>query len=105
MCIRDRLSSFDVSVLNLIPNWAVNMDSIQPPNFSEVHKAVNQMASRKATEIDGLLGVVFKDGGPNLIAKLTRLFQNIWSKAVGSAGIQRCTNCAYLQEERRPLSV
>jgi len=37
-------SAFDSSVLNLIPNWAVNMDLIQPPNVDEVCRAVNQMA-------------------------------------------------------------
>ena len=56
------------------------MDLIQPPNFSKVYKAVNQMASGKAPGTDNLPVEVFKDGGPNLIAKLTQLFQNIWSK-------------------------
>jgi len=62
--------------------WAVNMDmiQIQSPNSSEVSKAVNQMASGKAPGIDGLPPQVFKEGGPNLIAKLTQLFQNMWSQ-------------------------
>jgi len=59
-------------MLNLIPNWAVNMDLIQPPNVDEVCRAVNHMASGKAP--DGLPAEVFKASGLNLITKLTHLF-------------------------------
>jgi len=72
-------STFDSSVLNLIPNWAVNMDLIQPPNVDEVRRAVNQMASSKAPGVDGLPADVFKAGSQNL-TMLTHLFQNIWNK-------------------------
>jgi len=78
--VLNQTSSFDPSVLNLIPNWAANIDLIQPPTVSEVYRAVNQMASGKAPGTDGLPAEVFKAGGPNLITKLAQLSQNIWSK-------------------------
>ena len=78
--VLNQTSSFDPSVLNLIPNWAVNMDLIQPPTVVEVHRAVNQMATGKAPGTDGLPAEVLKAGGPNLTTKLAQLFQNIWSK-------------------------
>ena len=68
--VLNQTSSFDPSVLNLIPNWAANIDLIQPPTVSEVYRAVNQMASGKAPGTDGLPAEVFKAGGPNLITKL-----------------------------------
>jgi len=68
--VLNQTSSFDPSVLNLIPNWAVNLDLIHPPTVSEVYRAVNQMASGKAPGTDGLPAEVFKAGGPNLITKL-----------------------------------
>jgi len=78
--VLNQTSTFDPSVLNLIPNWAVNMDLIQPPNVDELRRAVNQMASGKVPGIDGLPAEVFKAGSLNLITKLTHLFQNIWNK-------------------------
>ena len=38
--VLNQTSTFDPSVLNLIPNWAVNMDLIQPPNVDEVRRAI-----------------------------------------------------------------
>jgi len=33
--VLNQTSTFDSSVLNLILNWAANMDLIQPPNVDE----------------------------------------------------------------------
>jgi len=54
--VLNQTSTSDPSVLNLIPNWAVNMDLIQPSNVDDVRRstAVNQMASGKAPGLDSL---------------------------------------------------
>ena len=41
VCVLNQTSAFDLSMLNLIPNWAVNMYLIQPPNVDKVRSAVN----------------------------------------------------------------
>ena len=47
-------STFDPSVLDVIPDWDTAHGLMEPPDISEVHRAVNQMASGKAPGSDGL---------------------------------------------------
>ena len=94
-------SSFDVSVLNLIPNWAVNMDLIQPPNFIKQRTRWLQASTRDRRSSGG--GV--QRWWTRSHCQADSAFPEHLEQAVGSAGIQRCANCAYLQEERRLLSV
>ena len=48
---------------------------MEPPDISEVHRAVNQMASG----LDGLPPELFKSGCPVKIDKLLSLYTSIWS--------------------------
>ena len=72
-------SNFDPSVLDMIPDWDTAHGLMEPLDISEVHRAVNQMASGKALGSDGLLPELFKSGGPAIIDKLLSLYTSIWS--------------------------
>ena len=47
--VLNQTSTSDSSVPNLIPNWAVNMDLIQPPKVDEVHKIHEPDGIRQST--------------------------------------------------------
>ena len=77
---------------------------MEPPDISEVHRAVNQMASGKAPGSDGLPPELFKSGGPVIIDKLLSLYVHMEQRD-GTPGIQRCQDRSHIQEERRPVSL
>ena len=77
-------STFDPSVLDVIPDWDTAHGLMEPLDISEVYRAVNQMASGKAPGSDGLPPELFKSGGPVIIDKLLSLYTSLWSNSNGT---------------------
>ena len=46
--VLNQISTFDPTVLSDLPVWDTNHDLMQPPDSSEVMRAINQMSSGKA---------------------------------------------------------
>ena len=61
--VLNQISTFDPTVLSGLPAWDTNHDLMQPPDSSEVMRAINQMSSGKAPGPDGLPPELFKSGG------------------------------------------
>ena len=73
-------STFDFSVLTDIPQWEEAPNLSCPPSQSEVIKAIKTMTSGKAPGADGLPPELFKNAGPHMARRLTRLFGQIWEQ-------------------------
>jgi len=73
-------SNFYDRVLDELPSWTVDEDLDVAPTLDEVCKAVNQMSSGRAPEIDGIPTEVLKNGGSCLLERLTELFSTIWKE-------------------------
>jgi hypothetical protein len=73
-------STFDFSVLTDIPQWEESPNLGCSPSQSEVTKAIKTMASGKAPGADGLPLDIFKNAGPHMARRLTRLFGQIWEQ-------------------------
>jgi len=72
-------TTFDPSVLSELPVWDTDDGLMRPPDNHEVQRAVNQMSSGKAPGPDGVPPELFKSGSPEIISKLTTLYESIWS--------------------------
>jgi len=77
--VLNQTSTFDPTVLSELPVWDANHDLMQPPDSSEVLRAINQTSSGKTPGPNGLPPELFKSGGPDFVSKLTLLYQSIWS--------------------------
>ena len=67
-------------VLNEIPQWTEATYIDEPPAKDEVHRAIKQLSSGKSPCPDSIPPEIFKEGGKQLIQRLTRLFLKIWVK-------------------------
>ena len=66
--VLNQTSTFDPTLLSELPVWDANHDLMQPPDSSEVLRAINQISSGKAPGPDGLPPELFKSGGPDIVS-------------------------------------
>nr|VZI00503.1 unnamed protein product [Spirometra erinaceieuropaei] len=62
----------------MLPQVETNMDLNLPPSLQETIRAVQQLSSGKAPGSDAIPAEVYKHGGPQLMDRLTALFQEMW---------------------------
>jgi len=73
-------STFDDTVLDEIPQVTESSHLDRPPTTEEVQRAIKQMSSGKAPGEDSIPSEIYKDGGGQLIDRLTGLFVKIWDQ-------------------------
>ena len=71
-------SEFDMSVLQDIPQWDVDMNLVSLPTLEEVQLCIKQLTSGKAPGEDGIPPDIYKHGGPAIAEQLLVLFIKIW---------------------------
>ena len=59
-------SSFDLTVLNEIPQWPASENLAEPPSLSEVQRAIKLLSNGKAPGADSIPAEVYKLGGMQL---------------------------------------
>nr|VZI36548.1 unnamed protein product [Spirometra erinaceieuropaei] len=72
------LLSADDAAIERLPQEEANVDLDLPPSLQETIRAVQQLSSGKAPGSDAIPAEVYKHGGPQLMAHLTALFQEMW---------------------------
>ena len=73
-------SSFDMSLLEEIPQWDTNMRLSTLPTIEEVLASIKQLTSGKAPGSDGIPPDIFKHGGTAIAEELLKLFTMIWNE-------------------------
>jgi hypothetical protein len=73
-------AAFDDTVLNEIPQWTEATYLDQPPTEDEVLRAIKQISSGKSPGEDSIPPEIYKEGGKQLVRRLTGLFLKIWDK-------------------------
>ena len=71
-------SNFDMSVLQDIPQWDINMGLADPPTLEEVLVCIKQLTCGKAPGEDGIPPDVYKHGGSAVAEELHKLFTQIF---------------------------
>ena len=73
-------SEFDMSLLDEIPQWDINLDLDTPPTLEEVSESTKQLSSGKSPGDDCIPPEIYKHGGDTLVAKLLDIFIKIWQE-------------------------
>ena len=73
-------SEFDMSVLDEIPQWDVNMSLAALPTLEEVLASIKQLTSGKSPGEDGIPPEIYKHGGTAVAEMLLKLFIQIWDE-------------------------
>jgi hypothetical protein len=73
-------STFDATVLDELPSFAVAGELNLPPTAEEVRQAISKLSSGKASGADCLPAEIFKAGTEVIVTELTNLFEVIWSE-------------------------
>ena len=71
-------SEFDMTLLDEIPQWDMNMGLDTTPTLEEVTESIKQLSSGKSPGEDGIAPEIYKHGGDTLVAKLLDIFIKIW---------------------------
>ena len=71
-------SEFDMSVLQDIPQWDVNMSLMSLPTLEEVLACIKQQNSGKAPGADGIPPDIYIHGGDAVAEELLVLFTKVW---------------------------
>jgi exonuclease III len=71
-------SEFDMSVLDEIPQWDVNMSLAALPTIDEVLASIKQLTGGKSPGNDGIPPDVYKHGGTAVAEELLELFIKTW---------------------------
>ena len=71
-------STFDMTLLDEIPQWDVNEELNAPPNLGEIRKCIKQLSCGKAPGEDGIPPEVYKHGGECIAARLLDLYSYMW---------------------------
>ena len=71
-------SEFDMSILDEIPQWDVNMSLAALPTLDEVMASIKQLTSGKSPGDDGIPPDIYKHGGTAVAEELLELFTKIW---------------------------
>ena len=73
-------SEFDMTLLDEIPQWDMNMSLITLPTLEEILGCIKQLTSGKAPGSDGIPPDIFKHGGTAIAKELFKLFTQIWKE-------------------------
>ena len=73
-------SEFDMSLLDEIPQWDMNMSLVTLPTLEEILGCIKQITSGKAPGSDGIPPDIFKHGGTAIAEELLKLFTQIWKE-------------------------
>nr|VZI08871.1 unnamed protein product [Spirometra erinaceieuropaei] len=76
--VLNRLSVISDAAIDRLPQAETNVDLDPPPSLQETIRAVQQLSSGKAPGSDASPAEVYKHGGPQLMDRLTALFQEMW---------------------------
>ena len=71
-------SNFDMSLLDELPQWDVNMDLLEVPTLEEVQTSIKQLSSGKAPGDDGISPDIYIHGGRAIAEKVLELITQIW---------------------------
>nr|VZI07399.1 unnamed protein product [Spirometra erinaceieuropaei] len=76
--VLNRPSVISDAAIERLPQVETNVDLDLPPSLQEAIRAVQQLSSWKAPGSDAIPAEVYKHGGPQLMDRLTALFQEMW---------------------------
>ena len=76
--VLNRPSSINNEAIDRLPQVPINETMDIPPSAEDVSKAIGQLSSGKAPGSDSIPAEVFKAGGPDMLIRLTELFQAMW---------------------------
>nr|VZH91157.1 unnamed protein product [Spirometra erinaceieuropaei] len=76
--VLNRPSVISDAAIERLPQVETSVDLDLPPSLQETIRAVQQLSSGKAPGSDAIPAEVYKHGGPQLIDRLTALFQETW---------------------------
>uniref|UniRef100_A0A183TB02 Reverse transcriptase domain-containing protein n=1 Tax=Schistocephalus solidus TaxID=70667 RepID=A0A183TB02_SCHSO len=71
-------STISDAAIDRLPEVEINANLDLPPSLQETMRAVQQLSSRKAPCADTIPAEIYKHGGPQLMNRLTVLFQEMW---------------------------
>ncbi|VDL92810.1 unnamed protein product [Schistocephalus solidus] len=78
--VLNQLSTICDATIDRLPEVEINADLDCPPSLQETIRAVQQLSSRKAPDSDVIPTEICKHGGPQLVSRLTVLFQKMWHR-------------------------
>ena len=78
--VLNRPSSIDAEAIARLPQVPTNASLSDSPSSTEVEKAIKNLSSGKAPGSDSIPAEVYAAGGPQLMRKLTDLFQSMWNQ-------------------------
>ena len=85
-----------------VPQWAEATSLDRPPTKEEVLCAIKCISSGKSPGADSIPPEIYKEGGEQLVQRLTSLFLRIWDKEMVPQDFQGCTDSTYFQAKRGP---
>ena len=80
--VLNRPSHINEEAINRLPQADINPALHNPLTLPETEKAISKLSSGKAPGADTIPAEVYKHGGPQLLEKLTQLFQSTWAQGV-----------------------
>ena len=80
--VLNRPSHVNEEAINRLPQTDINPALDNPPILPETEQAISQLLSVKVPGADAIPAKVYKHGGPQLLEKLTQLFQSMWAQGV-----------------------
>nr|VZI43932.1 unnamed protein product [Spirometra erinaceieuropaei] len=90
--VLNRPSAISDTAIDRLPQVENNVDLDLPPSLQETIRAVQQLSSGKAPGSDAIPSEVCKHGGPQLMDRLTALFQEITGKIFARILLNRLNN-------------
>ena len=76
--VLNQSSTFDMTLLEEIPQWDTNVELNALPNLDEVLKSIKQLSCGKAPGEDGIPPEVYKHGGKCIAERLLDLYTLMW---------------------------
>nr|VZI41645.1 unnamed protein product [Spirometra erinaceieuropaei] len=76
--VLNRPSVISDAAIERLPQVETSVDLDLPPSLLDTIRAVQQLSSGKAPGADAIPVEVYKHGGPQLMNRLTALFQEMW---------------------------
>ncbi|XP_078593825.1 uncharacterized protein LOC144871797 [Branchiostoma floridae x Branchiostoma japonicum] len=76
--VLNRESTMASEAIASLPQLPTKHSMADPPNSTEVSKALKQTTPGKAPGADGIPADIYRNGGDALLEKLTSLFRSIW---------------------------
>ena len=78
--VLNQSSTFDMSLLDEIPQWNANEELDALPNLEEILKSIKQLSCGKSPGDDGIPPEVYKHGGNCIAERLLDLYTQMWQE-------------------------